>query len=291
MVATKWSCRMPTDVFKTMTSRIKGLDREDDSGGHQISPKAYCDVSYDLLFAAQQGRCFFCDCEMQNRKAKDDKTENRRRQQEAANGVVYIRPWTVEHLFPKKYGYIVRNNVVLACKPCNSAKGDRFPTESEMGRAMLLYAVIGSVWAPHLGLYTETRVKELKPSQLVNRNWLLMYETGIRDDRMTVESYAVMANALEHTCLQVRKAAREQRSAERRRVASLPGYITKKELNREKMVINRTVQERRDDSQELPHQGWKATAEARIRRAAEAAWNKCRRAAEQAWRAVASAIS
>lgn len=283
---------MTPDVFKTMTARIEGLDRDEVGGGHVISPTAYGDVPYDLLFASQSGKCFFCDCELENRKAKADDVEKRKRMEAKKRGEVYRHPWTIEHLFPKKFGFIVRNNAVLACKPCNSAKSDRFPTEAEMGRAMLLYAVIGSVWAPHLG-HTEQRIKEFnsQPNQVANRKWLLQYEAGIRDDRLSVESHVVMHKALENTMKNVRVAARKRRSAERLKAAKQPGYITLKEHNREKMVINRAVQERRLDCQELPHQGWKATAEARIRRAAEAAWNKCRRAAEQAWRAVASAIS
>jgi hypothetical protein len=80
------------------------------------------------LWAAQGGCCFHCGRPM---------AATRR-------GGNFQARWSREHLYPKSTtGRDVRNNVVLAHRGCNAARGNREPTEDEIIRAGAIFAAIG----------------------------------------------------------------------------------------------------------------------------------------------------
>lgn len=58
------------------------------------------------ILAAQDGRCFYCTAKLSNTKS------------------------TTDHVIPiSKGGTNEQSNMVVACKPCNNAKGDRTGAE------------------------------------------------------------------------------------------------------------------------------------------------------------------
>lgn len=83
--------------------------------------------SYDALFNAQEGLCFYCFCAMdRNRWTMGNKTG-----------------YTRDHLFPASAGHILEANIVLACAKCNNeTKGDNPPTRSDVARFVALYSSV-----------------------------------------------------------------------------------------------------------------------------------------------------
>lgn len=51
-------------------------------------------------------------------------------------------PPTTEHVIPKARGGGNAGNILLACSPCNSAKGDRLPTPEEMAYLAAVNAIL-----------------------------------------------------------------------------------------------------------------------------------------------------
>lgn len=65
-----------------------------------------------LLYEMFGKQCFYCDLSMEFRAAR------------------------VDHQIPRsKHGSNHRSNLVLSCEPCNTAKGNRMPTQDELERA------------------------------------------------------------------------------------------------------------------------------------------------------------
>lgn len=61
------------------------------------------------IFQAQGGRCYLCQCVFSAH-----------------------LPTTVDHVLPRARGGRTARNILLACSPCNNAKGDRPPTAREL---------------------------------------------------------------------------------------------------------------------------------------------------------------
>jgi 5-methylcytosine-specific restriction endonuclease McrA len=87
------------------------------------------------LWAAQEGRCFYCDCCMCRECDRPDSA-------------------TRDHFFPKCLGRPLRGNSVFACKACNQRKGHRVPLPHEVRKFRALYEKAG-VRVPMFGVTTE----------------------------------------------------------------------------------------------------------------------------------------
>ena len=79
-------------------------------------------IPTSVLYSHQECRCFYC------------------------NRYMYYAPHTknpkgysIDHLFPRSKGYGKGGNSVLACRPCNEKKADRWPTLIEIVKAWELY--------------------------------------------------------------------------------------------------------------------------------------------------------
>lgn len=81
------------------------------------------------LFVHQGGCCFYCNRAM--------------RYTTCEGGIeVYSSPhvgFTVDHFFPKSFGFSTHCNTVLSCRFCNEHKGNRMPTVGEILKAIDLY--------------------------------------------------------------------------------------------------------------------------------------------------------
>lgn len=78
------------------------------------------------IFAAQEGRCFYCFLEFTG--GPQGKRHRASR-------------WTRDHLHPAHAGNGAARNIVLACMNCNSkVKCGRAPSESEIVRAAAIHA-------------------------------------------------------------------------------------------------------------------------------------------------------
>jgi len=73
------------------------------------------------LFALQRGECFYCGRPIT---ASSQKTKT---------------SFTRDHFLPRKDGHKKNGNLVLACGPCNTLKGDRYPTRAETDKFNALY--------------------------------------------------------------------------------------------------------------------------------------------------------
>lgn len=82
-------------------------------------------ISYRLLFLAQNGRCFYCDGEMQPKSFVEPNHIHLR---------ACRRGWTIDHLYPKCETHSGVNNIVFAHHGCNTKKGRRQPTPEEVAR-------------------------------------------------------------------------------------------------------------------------------------------------------------
>lgn len=106
------------------------------------------------LYVAQHGRCFYCDkimaprphCHSKDTRAKLD-VKNTKRISEGRDPD-RVGGWTQDHFRPKVLCFTLNNNCVLACNRCNGKKGTRPPTTEEYGRAILIYARAGCMFAP-----------------------------------------------------------------------------------------------------------------------------------------------
>jgi 5-methylcytosine-specific restriction endonuclease McrA len=72
------------------------------------------------LCAAQGGRCFYCGQDFKGRQK---------------NRFGSAKSWTRDHIRAASKGHKRLGNIVLACGGCNTRKGDREPTQEEIGRA------------------------------------------------------------------------------------------------------------------------------------------------------------
>lgn len=80
------------------------------------------------LFEAQDGKCFHCLRWMRDTPWRESNPFG----------------WTREHVFPKaRGGRGMGNNVVLAHKSCNVARGSPTPTDVEIIRTIRIYRSIG----------------------------------------------------------------------------------------------------------------------------------------------------
>jgi len=78
-----------------------------------------CRPQWQRLYVVQDGMCFYCDCGLL-------KESHGGPQSHAVGGQ---RPFTRDHVMPVAWrGRTQENNKVLACEPCNQAKGDSYPT-------------------------------------------------------------------------------------------------------------------------------------------------------------------
>ena len=83
--------------------------------------------SYDALYNAQEGLCFYCFCQMDSQSWKVGNSTG----------------WTRDHLFPVSAGHTLEANTVLACRTCNGAvKGDNPPSRSDVQRFVKLYTSV-----------------------------------------------------------------------------------------------------------------------------------------------------
>ena len=82
--------------------------------------------SYQVLWELQGRRCFHCGDPIGKRSYR----KNRR-----PNG------YTRDHLIPRKTGGGGKDNIVLACRQCNKAKGSRYPSKIEIKIARILWVV------------------------------------------------------------------------------------------------------------------------------------------------------
>ncbi len=83
--------------------------------------------SYDALYVAQEGLCFYCFCQMDRNTWRPN------------NNLGYTR----DHLFPVSAGHTLEANVVLACRTCNNvAKGDNPPSRADIQRFVKLYSSV-----------------------------------------------------------------------------------------------------------------------------------------------------
>lgn len=77
------------------------------------------------LLAVQEGRCYLC-----------------------GRTFTLELPATEEHVWPKARKGTDWGNVLLACSPCNNAKGQRLPTEDEMARLREVNAAMDDMRRP-----------------------------------------------------------------------------------------------------------------------------------------------
>lgn len=96
------------------------------------------------LFYAQRGLCFHCNTPMREQCARNGHTQD---------------GWTREHVYPRSTsGRGLANNFVLAHPECNNRRGNRHPTEEEILRTRMLYAVIGETpFVPDRGMRKNTK--------------------------------------------------------------------------------------------------------------------------------------
>lgn len=80
--------------------------------------------SYDRLYKLQNGRCFYCQTMLGNFPFED---RNKKR-----------LGWTKDHFLPKCLGYGLTGNSVLACRTCNSRKGDMIPSPELFVKMVLI---------------------------------------------------------------------------------------------------------------------------------------------------------
>lgn len=73
------------------------------------------------LYEAQDRKCFYCEGEILLEKGRDK------------------CQYTEDHFLPKSKGYRKKDNIVLACYPCNQAKNDRHPTPEEWAKKEMVY--------------------------------------------------------------------------------------------------------------------------------------------------------
>lgn len=78
------------------------------------------------LYSFQKCRCFYCNKFLQYASYRPEQSDR-------ANG------YTIDHLFPKSFGFGLAGNAVLACRKCNEMKGNRPPLPVEIVRAWELY--------------------------------------------------------------------------------------------------------------------------------------------------------
>lgn len=57
---------------------------------------------------------------------------------------------TKDHVFPKKLGYSLNSNLMLAHQECNVKKAHRLPTLEEIQLSIDLYDLLGYVFDPHM---------------------------------------------------------------------------------------------------------------------------------------------
>lgn len=70
----------------------------------------------NIIFLASGAKCFYCSCEVQR------------------------DTFTIDHVWSlARGGTSILSNMVAACSPCNSEKGDSLPTEGEIMAAETLY--------------------------------------------------------------------------------------------------------------------------------------------------------
>lgn len=65
------------------------------------------------ILEKQKGKCFYC--------GRDLREENCKR--------------TRDHMFPRAMGFGLGGNMVISCRKCNQAKGERLPTYEEIMKA------------------------------------------------------------------------------------------------------------------------------------------------------------
>ena len=76
------------------------------------------------LFAAQDGKCFYCSVEFTGRIGRRTKRST---------------GWTRDHLRPRSAGNTNAMNIVLACQGCNDDKKSRQPSSDEVARALIVW--------------------------------------------------------------------------------------------------------------------------------------------------------
>lgn len=85
----------------------------------------------DDLYRVQEGKCFHCGEEMVW-------GNNWRRMKNKLH-------WSKEHVYPRKTHRGINNNIVLAHRSCNTARGHRPPTDDEIERTKKIYAAMNLV--------------------------------------------------------------------------------------------------------------------------------------------------
>ena len=237
------------------------------------------------LYFAQRGKCFFCCRMMAPRSVFHPTLEAERELARLAKSKLYYPGWTVDHLYPKVYGYILNSNQVLSCEPCNRAKASKLPDEAMIGKAIVLYASVGAVWAPHKGVSNAAirGVAKRKRKQIARLHKIEAASNLLHRARDTSPDAVRVVDQLllnQHT-----RFINEQKSLKREERAK------QWKLKNENIQLNPPVQGSCGDSQELPHEGGQTVSNVDLHGPSKATRDKCWRSAQQAWSRIASTIT
>lgn len=91
------------------------------------------------LYVAQKGRCFHCAAMMEPYPSRTPGT-----------GALAANGWTREHVIPLSAGGINVGNVVLAHRPCNTARGNSEPTPEMIAKAIAIQVEARTLTYKHL---------------------------------------------------------------------------------------------------------------------------------------------
>jgi 5-methylcytosine-specific restriction endonuclease McrA len=111
----------------SLETQIATLLRHDSRKTIKIKTKQY----QKLIYAVFDGKCFYCDVKIENKKVPNN---------EICRCVNKKEPWCIDHLIPRsKGGKNILTNLVLSCIPCDKKKKDKFPNIDDIKRCKLMH--------------------------------------------------------------------------------------------------------------------------------------------------------